>query len=49
MTLTVANPNLTRATVLDANGNATGKAKLVKDGKGVRLVFPDSAMYVVLQ
>ncbi len=49
VTLTVANPNLTRATVLDANGNATGKAKLVKDGKGVRLVFPDSAMYVVLQ
>ena len=49
VTLTIANPNLTQATVLDANGNAAGQATLVKDGKGVRLAFPDSTMYVVVE
>ena len=47
--LAIANPRLTRATVLDANGNAVGQAKLTKAGERVQVTFPDNAMYVVLQ
>jgi hypothetical protein len=49
VTLTIANPGLTKATVLDVNGNAAGGAKLVKTGSVVQLEFPENAMYVVLE
>ena len=40
---------LTKATVLDANGNAAGPARLVKQGDKVELTFPEDALYVILQ
>jgi ATP phosphoribosyltransferase regulatory subunit HisZ len=49
VTLMIGNPGLTRAMVLDANGNSAAQAKLTKIGQRVQLTFPDSAMYVVLQ
>ena len=49
VTVTIANPNLTKATILDANGNAVGPAKLVADGKRAVLTFPPDALYVIVQ
>jgi hypothetical protein len=49
VTVTIANRNLSKATVLDANGNAAGQASLVKTDASVRLTFPASAMYVVVE
>jgi hypothetical protein len=49
VTLTINNPGLVKATVLDANGNAAGQVKLVKRGDGVELKFPEDALYVILQ
>ena len=49
VTLTISNPGLSRATVLDANGNSAGEAKLVKRGDEVELRFPEDALYVILQ
>ena len=49
VTLTITNPDLAKATILDANGNAAGQAKLTNTGQQVQLTFPDSAMYVVMQ
>ncbi|MFZ4506545.1 MAG: hypothetical protein ACOYON_02465 [Fimbriimonas sp.] len=45
----VRNPALTKATVLDMNGNGIGSGKLAKVEGGVRLTFPENAMYVILQ
>lgn len=47
--VSVANPNLRRATVLDANGNAAGTVALTRTSAGVRLSFPETALYVVLE
>ena len=49
VTLTISNPALVRATVLDANGNAAGDARLVKRGDEITLTFPEDALYVILQ
>jgi hypothetical protein len=49
VTLAINNPGLAKATVLDANGNAAGQAKLVKRGDEVELRFPEDALYVILQ
>ena len=49
VTLTISNPGLAKATVLDANGNAAGEAKLVKRGDEVESSFPEDALYVILQ
>jgi hypothetical protein len=49
LTLTISNPGLSKATVLDANGNAAGEAKLVRRGDEVELRFPEDALYVILQ
>jgi hypothetical protein len=49
VTVTIAKRNLSKATVLDANGNAAGQASLVKTDASVRLTFPESAMYVVVE
>ena len=49
VTLTIANAGLAKATVLDANGNAAGQAKLVKQDDKVKLTFPEDALYVILQ
>ncbi len=49
VTLTLSNPGLAKATVLDANGNAAGEAKLVRRGGEVESKFPEDALYVILQ
>ena len=46
--VTVNNPGLSKATVLDMNGNAAGDVPLQKTASGVSFKFPDKAMYVVL-
>jgi hypothetical protein len=48
--LTVANPTLTKALVLDANGQTVKTLPLTKAGAGKSsLAFPKDALYVVLQ
>jgi len=47
--VTVNNPHLQTATVLDMNGMALHTAPLQRTPTGVRLQFPPNAMYVVLQ
>ncbi|MGD1000112.1 MAG: hypothetical protein ABSA67_05365 [Candidatus Brocadiia bacterium] len=49
VTLTIHNPSLAKATVLDANGNAAGEAKLERRGDEVEFRFPENALYVILQ
>ena len=49
LTVTIRNPSLHIARVLDTNGNSVGTAELHKATKGVAFKFPDSALYVVLQ
>ena len=49
VTLTISNPGLAQATVLDANGNGARRAELVKRGDEVELKFPEDALYVILQ
>jgi hypothetical protein len=49
VTVTVKNPSLLHATILDMNGNSTGDATIEKVPGGIRFKFPENAMYVVLQ
>jgi hypothetical protein len=49
ITLTVKNPLLRTAKVVDINGNARGDLKLDASAGGVALGLPRDAMYVVLQ
>jgi hypothetical protein len=49
VTVSVFNPALKTAKVLDANGNSTGALTLKHTAAGVELNFPETAMYVVLQ
>lgn len=47
--VSINNPGLTRATVLDMNGMPTASVPLQRSSAQVSFRFPDSAMYVVLQ
>ena len=47
--ITLNNSRLKQATVLDMNGNARAEVRLERSGAGVRLRFPEDAMYVVLE
>ena len=47
--VSVRNSRLSRGTVLDMNGMAVGKASVTRIPDGVRLAFPQDAMYVVLE
>jgi hypothetical protein len=47
--VTIRNPSLRVAQVLDANGNAVGNVELAKAPGGVSFKFPAAALYVVLQ
>ena len=47
--VTIRNPGLTSATVLDMNGMAVGTVPLTRSAKQVEFRFPASAMYVVLR
>jgi hypothetical protein len=49
VSLTLSNAGLAKATVLDANGNAVGEAKLIRRGDQVEIRFPEDALYVILQ
>jgi arabinogalactan endo-1,4-beta-galactosidase len=49
MTLTVKNPRLKTAKVLDSNGNATGEVKVVASAEAIKLNLPRDAIYVVLR
>ncbi len=49
ISLTIHNPSLKKATVLDANGNARGDARLEVAATGKALTFPRDAMYLVLR
>ncbi|AIE84235.1 hypothetical protein [Fimbriimonas ginsengisoli] len=46
--IAIHNPSITRASVLDMNGNAIGVVPLKREGEIVRLTFPKNAMYVIL-
>ena len=47
--LTIRNPGLKKAEVLDPNGNVTGSVDLKTTADGVQFTFPPNALYVVLQ
>jgi hypothetical protein len=49
ISLTIGNPLLKKAIVLDANGNARGTARLETDGTAATLTLPRDSMYVVLR
>jgi hypothetical protein len=47
--VTIRNPGLSSATVLDMNGMATGTVPLKRSATGVEFRFPGAAMYVLLR
>jgi hypothetical protein len=49
LSLTVRNPGLKQAQVLDPNGNAVGTVPLQPVTGGFQFQFPPDALYVVLQ
>jgi hypothetical protein len=50
MTISLRNTRLTKATVLDANGYATGTKALQPDARGLlHLTLPEDALHVVLE
>ncbi|MBC8103372.1 MAG: GNAT family N-acetyltransferase [Cytophagales bacterium] len=49
LTVTVRNPGLTVATMLDANGEAVRRLPLTRISGGIRLTYPADTLYVVLQ
>jgi len=49
VTLTIANPSLVKATLLDTAGYAAGPVTLTRAATGVTLKLPANAMYVVIE
>ncbi len=49
LNIIVNNPQLSKATVLDANGLAQGKVDLKRDDDKVSLQFPPNAKYLILE
>jgi hypothetical protein len=49
MSISLQNKRLSKATVLDANGYATGSTQIERQGAEVRLQLPESALHVILQ
>lgn len=49
MTVTIKNPGLKTAKILNENLEEVGKANMTKSSSGVILTFPSAAMYVVLE
>jgi hypothetical protein len=49
VSLTIRNPGLKKASVLDPNGNVTGSVDLKASTDGIQFTFPPNALYVVLQ
>jgi hypothetical protein len=48
VSLSIRNPSLRRATLLDVNGNPRGTVSAHATGSGVKLSLPRDAMYVVV-
>ena len=49
LTITVNNPSITKATVLDMNGLARGEVQLKRQADKVKFAVPSDAKYVILQ
>lgn len=49
LSLTIDNPNVTSAVILDPNGMPLNEVRLEATPTGVRLTYPPEAMYVILQ
>ena len=49
MTVTVKNPELRKAKLLDINGNVRGDLNVVTSAGAVKLSLPKDGMYIVLQ
>ncbi len=49
LTVTINNPNLTQATILDPNGLAQGKLAMQRDKNKISFQFPPNSKYVILQ
>lgn len=48
VTLSINNPHLTRATLLDAAGYAAAEVPMERDGEGLRIELPTQTMYLIL-
>jgi hypothetical protein len=48
-TISIKNPKLTKATLLNAAGYAIEALKIEKSDKGIQLVLPANAMYVIVE
>ena len=48
-TITINNPRLTKATILDMNGMATKNLEIRKNKTDITFLFPESAKYVLLE
>ncbi len=49
LSVTINNPRITKATVLDMNGMATKKLAIERNQTGVSFSFPQSSKYVILE
>jgi hypothetical protein len=49
LSVTLNNPRLTKATILDMNGMATKKLAIKRNQTGIRFSFPQSSKYVILE
>jgi hypothetical protein len=49
MSISLRNPELTKATALDANGYAKNDAPIERDGELIRLQLPEDALHVILE
>jgi hypothetical protein len=49
VTLSITNPNLTKATLLDINGYATAEVPVRREGGALTITLPPNTMYLVLR
>jgi hypothetical protein len=49
LSITINNPRITKATILDMNGMATKKLAIERNKTNIRFSFPQSAKYVILE
>jgi hypothetical protein len=49
LSVTLNNPRITKATILDMNGMATKKLAIKRNQTGIRFSFPQSSKYVILE
>ena len=49
LSVTINNPRITKATILDMNGMATKKLAIERNKTGISFLFPQSSKYVILE